>query len=533
MSSVLVALLLVLVWFLVTRAKGGAGLRPDQIAPSPIADADSARSRGLSPQQSPSVEAYEASGLLGLSASELRARSLKINPYNTPWIGRVDTIPPQTDERTALIDRGLILRGLLKPEQLREIHRVGDEWLRVHESHLLAEALGRQKADEVLAEMREQRAARKEQKRREAAELREARAEEIRKRKATDIVFAGRGVSHQLCHRSSDEQALSHAGLPVLASPGDLAQVLGISVPALRWLTYHHENPERTHYVYFTIPKRSGGTRLLASPKSHLRRAQSWVLEQVLSKLEVTSAAHGFVAGRSTLTNALPHVKKQIVVNLDLKDFFPSVTFPRVRGLFSSLGYSPAVATLLALLCTESSRTEVDYDGRKYWVAVRERALPQGACTSPILSNLVTRKLDRRLGGAARKLGFSFTRYADDLTFSSETKGSNIALLMARVRHIVTEEGFVINEKKSRMQRRGRRQEVTGVVVNDRPGVARDEVRKIRAILHNAKKTGLLAQNRDGHPHFEAWLRGKIGYVTMIDPVKGKALGEAMDACQS
>jgi RNA-directed DNA polymerase len=482
-------------------------------------------------RSSASERAYAASGILGLSSTELRARALKINPYKTPWIGRVDTIPPQTDERTALIDRGLILRGLLTQEQIQEIHRVGDEWLRVHESFRLAEALGKSKADEVLAEQKAARVARKERLRQEARLRKEERQQAILLRKATDIVFAGRGVSHQLSKRDSNTQALNEAGLPLLITPADLAQALGITVPELRWLTYHHDCPERTHYVYFSIPKRSGGTRLLASPKRHLRLAQRWVFEQVLSKLSVTESAHGFVENRSTLTNALPHVNRFVVVNLDLKDFFPSITFARVRGLFSSLGYSEAVATLLALLCTESPRTEVTYEERKYWAAVGERALPQGACTSPFLSNLITRKLDRRLKGSAEKLDFSYTRYADDLTFSASSKKCNVPLLLSRVRHIITEEGFIVNENKGRVQRRGHRQEVTGVVVNDRPGVCRDEVRRIRAILHNARKTGLTAQNRDGHPHFEAWLRGKIGYVAMLDPEKGKALAAEMDQC--
>src|SRR6185436_17792305 len=120
----------------------------------------------------------------------------------------------------------------------------------------------------------------------------------------------------------------------------------------------------------------------------------------------------GFVSGRSTVSNARAHLGRSLVVNLDLKDFFPSVTFPRVRGLFESVGYSPAAATILALLCTESPRMAVDHDGTRHWVAVAERALPQGACTSPAIANLVARKLDRRLAGAAKKLGWTYTRYA-------------------------------------------------------------------------------------------------------------------------
>ena len=112
------------------------------------------------------------------------------------------------------------------------------------------------------------------------------------------------------------------------------------------------------------------------------------------------------------VTRHAPHVGTGIVLNSDLKNFFPTITFPRVRGLFKQLGYSPAVATILALLCTESPRRKAMFNGKPYWVASGPRALPQGACTSPTLSNLASRRLDSRLDGMARRLGFRYTRYA-------------------------------------------------------------------------------------------------------------------------
>jgi len=485
-------------------------------APAPTSTDDSARFRNPA--------------ILGLSADELRKRALRINPYRTPWIGRVDTIPPQSDERTAIIDRGLILRGLLTAAQIEEIHRIGDLWLAHHEAMRLAAAAGAASGEAAVAAERARRAEAKRAKQAAAAARAAARAAAVAERRATDIIFVGRGLSAGLADRRSHVEQLAAAGLPVLATPADLAAALGVTVPRLRWLCFHAEAPEKTHYTYFTIPKRSGGIRKLAAPHRQLAAAQRWIFDQLLARLPVTEHAHGFVPGRSTVTNARPHVGQRLVINLDLRDFFPSITFPRVRGLFASLGYSPAVATLLAMLTTEAPRVEVEFAGRTHYAATGPRALPQGACTSPTLANLVARKLDRRLAGATRKLGWTYTRYADDLTFSAPAAGSGqVALLFARVRAIVTDEGFAINEAKGRVQRGGRHT-VTGIVVNDRLAVPREQVRRVRAILHGARATGLAAQNRAGHPDFRAWLQGTIAYIAMVDPARGAAFQAELDA---
>lgn len=476
------------------------------------------------------ANAYEASGLLGLSQEELRRRALRINPFRTAWIGRVDTIPPASDERTAIIDRGLLLRGLLTEEQLAEIHRIGDLWLQFHDAARAADAVASKTADEAIERLRRERAERKAAKQRAAEERRRERAEAVARRKVEEIDYLGRGVSSRLADRASRVDELAKLGLPVLESPADVARALGVTVPVLRWLCFHAETAERPHYAYFDVPKRSGGTRRLAAPQPMLAAAQTWVLRELLERIEIEEPAHGFVRGRSTVTNAEPHCGRDLVVNQDLSDFFPTITFPRVRGLFESLGYSGAVATVLALLCTESPRAPVEYDGKRYWAAVGPRALPQGACTSPAVSNLVARKLDRRLAGACAKLGWTYTRYADDLTFSAGAeKRSEVALLLGCVRRIVEDEGFAINPKKGRVQRRAGRQLVTGIVVNELPRVPRDEVRRLRAILHGARRTGLEAQNRDGRPRFEAWLRGKLAYLAMVDRDRGLRMLAELD----
>jgi RNA-directed DNA polymerase len=435
---------------------------------------------------------------------------------------------PSGDERTKLINRGLIGDGLLTAEQVAEIMQIAEDMDRLRKGLAAIEQAQARAGEAAVQADREARARLKAQKKEEAAERKRQHAEAVARRKATDIIFLGRGVSARLSQQQSDEAQLIAKGLPVLHKPADLAAALGISVPQLRWLSFHAEVATRIHYVHFTVPKRSGGTRILSAPHKKLAAAQQWLLHNILNKLAVEPPSHGFVQGRSIVTNATPHVGKAVIVNMDLEGFFPSIGWRRVRSVFQRLGYSPCLATIMALLCTECPRDEVEYAGNKYYVATGPRGLPQGACTSPALSNQVARRLDKRLGGLARKLALTYTRYADDLSFSGgDDLNEKVGYLMARVRHISEEEGFLVNEKKSRVLRRNTAQRVTGLVVNDKPTIKREELRQLRAILHRAKTEGLDAQNRDGRPNYREWLKGKIAYVKMVRPDLGvKMLAE-------
>jgi retron-type reverse transcriptase len=463
-----------------------------------------------------------------LTGDELKKQARGLGSrFGSPWFGRRDVIPPASDERTRIIDRGMVGAGLLTPEELVELHKIGDEMARLKPD--LAQAATQ--AQQAVAQDKEARAALKKKKKEEAAERKRLHAEGVAKRKATDIIFLGRGVSKGLADRRANVEKLQAAKLPVLAQPSAIAQALELPIKRLRWLCFHSEAATRTHYIRFTVPKKNGGTRELAAPHRDLARCQQWILKNILEKVPTHSAAHGFIPKRSTLTNAKAHVGQAAVLNLDLKDFFPTIRFHRVRGIFNKMGYSPAAATILGLLCTESPRRVVQYAGKTYHVATGPRGLPQGACTSPALSNLAARKLDARLEGISTKLGWTYTRYADDMTFSGNPEAAKKSgYLLARIRHIAENERFEVNEEKTRIQRVDTAQLVTGIVVNTRPGVPRKLARRLRAILHRAKKEGLAAQNRQNRPHFEAWLQGMISYVAMVNPAQAQPLQTAFDA---
>ena len=352
------------------------------------------------------------------------------------------------------------------------------------------------------------------------AQDRHDRAMAWHEKKTSDIVHLGDDVSAALAQRESDPARLAAHGAPHFTDIAEIAQTMGISIGELRFLAYDRKASRVSHYKRFRIAKKTGGYRTLSAPMPRLKRAQYWLLDTVLEKIDCHDAAHGFRAGRSILTNAAPHQNSAVVLNFDLKDFFPSIGYKRVKGLFRSFGYAEAQAAVFALLATEADRAEVSLDGQTWHVANGQRALPQGAPTSPAITNLLCRKLDRRLTGLARKYNFAYTRYADDLTFSAATENPDAtkALIWA-VAKIVEDEGFALNDEKTRVMRRNGRQEVTGITVNDGLTVSRKERRKFRAHLHNTAQGKTTAPFRKGSPKASA-----LGYAQFLEMVHGDSV---------
>jgi hypothetical protein len=234
-----------------------------------------------------------------------------------------------------------------------------------------------------------------------------------------------------------------------------------------------------------------------------------------------------FRPGRSTVDNAAAHLARGLVVRVDLKDFFPSITFRRVKGLFESFGYNEGVSTLLALLTTEPPRAAVSLDGQRRYVSLGQRQLPQGACTSPALTNLLCRKLDRRLTGAATAFGFTYTRYADDLVFSHPRPDAGLGAMLALARSILEEEGFTVNEAKTTVMRPQHRQVVTGIVVNgEPPRISRHDLRRFRAFLHHVDTEGFDAVSQRLGRNAQSYAAGYLAYVHMVNPDQAARLRE-------
>ncbi|RYY00931.1 MAG: RNA-directed DNA polymerase [Gammaproteobacteria bacterium] len=407
------------------------------------------------------------------------------------------------------------------PEQL--IKKEGE--LQRELSALLQEKRKFEDKETMLAQMRKKRMEEAKKKREQTKQKREEerieKAEKWKASKEKEIIYLGEEVSGGLNAKESDAPALDSKGLPTFTEEREFAQAMGITIPQLRFLCYHRSVATTTHYKRFGIKKKSGCMRIISAPMPRLKAAQYWVFHNVLNKLSHHEAAHGFVRERSILTNAKEHLNKEVVVNIDLKDFFPSIHFKRVKGLFHKLGYSEKIATIFSLLCTEPDVEEVELDGKTYFVAKGKRALPQGAPTSPAITNLLCYKLDCRLRGVAKTMGFSYTRYADDITFSGNGEAAaKVQQLLWRLHRIIKDEGFTIHPKKIHVMRIGSRQEVTGIVVNKQPGINRKTLHRFRALLNKIEKEGI-AGNRWKGGNVVAEIVGYAEFVSMVKPAQG------------
>lgn len=319
----------------------------------------------------------------------------------------------------------------------------------------------------------------------------------------------------------------------------DLAKLIKVSPDTLRDLAY--QTPDILRYSHATMPKRNGDLRVLRIPSYHLMRVQRRLLPYLNDLFRPSSRAHGYVVGRGLRSNATPHIGKRYILNIDLVDFFGTIHFGRIRGRLMSAPYNltDAVATTIAKLATCDEK------------------LALGAPTSPILSNMLCSGLDSHLANLAKNHGCFYTRYADDITFSSNRRGFPRALAEVEnddgvsvtvagreLSNLVEQEGFEVNHRKTRLLTVNDRQEVCGIVCNQKLNVLPKLRRQVRAALHAWRKYGLAEAQREWHEKFnyrgavsfELSLRGKIEFIRHIrgpsDPVFVK-LAEQFNALRT
>ena len=317
-----------------------------------------------------------------------------------------------------------------------------------------------------------------------------------------------------------------------LTEPREVAKLFELDYQVL---VYHiYKVPDEKKYRVFQIKKRhyTASKRSISAPNDSLKLIQS-KLATLLTQIYVPKApVHGFCKGRSILTNAKQHIKQKYVLNLDLKNFFPSINFGRVRGMFIDTPYNldEKVATIFAQICCFKNE------------------LPQGAPTSPIISNMICAKMDTQLRVLAKENRCTYSRYADDITLSTSApklprsiasivsdESGNILQLGERLKSIIETNGFTINQDKVRLQTKTHRQEVTGIVTNQFPNVSRHYIRQVRAMLHAWEKYGIEGaekehlekyRRQDRSPYksaskyhqlsFKNILLGKIGFIGSI-----------------
>ena len=276
-------------------------------------------------------------------------------------------------------------------------------------------------------------------------------------------------------------------GLPLIESLDDFSRVSRLSKKFL----YLNSRGSDSSYITYSIRKKNGKLREISQPTRKLKAIQSWILKNILERLEVSSASKGFKKGDSIMSNALPHLSANVVFSLDLEDFFPSIRGNKVYAVFRTLGYNKHVSALLTSFCTFNNK------------------LPQGGPCSPYLANLICLQLDNRIQGYVGKRGIVYTRYADDLTFSA-SGAQKLLKTVKTLEKIIESEGFKLNTDKTRIKGPCQRRVVTGLVVTeDSIGIGKNKYRFLRSKFFN-----LIRDNKESEANI---IEGWLAFVKSVD----------------
>lgn len=284
--------------------------------------------------------------------------------------------------------------------------------------------------------------------------------------------------------------------LPIISTPEHFSLLVGIDHGYICNMAYATSQ----FYRHFTILKKNGKTRDIYEPLPDLKHVQTWILENILEKCPVSPYAKAYVKGRTLKHNAKFHKAQKTVVTMDIKDFFPSITTEDVTKIFEKLGYFPNVSCFLAHLCCLNF------------------SFPQGAPTSPYLSNLRFSSIDAQISEYTTDEKIRYTRYADDLTFSGDFNEHH---LIQTISDIIHDNGFCINPGKTRVARQNARQEVTGIVVNEKMQISKLKRKEIRQQMYYIQKFGLeshLEHIHETRSNYVNHLIGQVNFALFVNP---------------
>lgn len=309
--------------------------------------------------------------------------------------------------------------------------------------------------------------------------------------------FYDKGVSEDLINKYLKYiEIIEKNNAPVIFELNHLSEILGLKVNYLSSAI----NSTKNHYRKFSIPKRSGGKREISTPYPALLTAQRWIKDEILSKQKIHESVHGFARNKSIISNASIHVGAKCLLKIDIKDFFPSIKINNIIRTFQQIGYANNVSFYLAALCC--------LDG----------SLPQGAATSPDLSNIICRSMDNRLNRLAKKCGLNYTRYADDMAFSGDVIHNSFVTLVIK---IINDSGFEINNEKTFLSRNKSKRILTGIsIAQETLKIPKNYKRALRRDVYFIKKYGLLShlskiKSRD--PNYLDSIIGKLNFMLSVE----------------
>lgn len=288
----------------------------------------------------------------------------------------------------------------------------------------------------------------------------------------------------------TDTIRLNMLGLPVIQTMEDFSQVSHISKYTLYQLSVNSDK----HYKTYSIKKKSGKLRTISQPSKRLKGLQSWVLVHILNHLRVSSSCKGFEKGTSIADNASSHKGANSLLTIDLEDFFPTITQKQIFNVFKALGYNNMIAVALSNICTYNE------------------TLPQGSPCSPKLANLVTWKLDIRIQGYVGKRGITYTRYADDLSFSGLHPRKTVQII-PMIKEIIADENFKINSAKTRIAGASRAKVVTGLILSGETfGIGKKKFKLVRSKIYH-----LILPTEQSNLKLLEEVRGFLAYLKSVD----------------